>query len=75
MHTLLVGEYDARISQIAERGLESAELETYTNGVRKGHLSRPGRQRDRIRRRSSLTETDGRTPPGTPARAGVKSCL
>ncbi|MGH8793706.1 MAG: VOC family protein [Stackebrandtia sp.] len=34
-HTLFVGDFDARISQIAERGLEPAETETYSNGVRK----------------------------------------
>ena len=34
-HTLFVGDFDARISQIAERGLEPAERETYGNGVRK----------------------------------------
>jgi predicted enzyme related to lactoylglutathione lyase len=35
MHTLFVGDFDARISQIAERGLAPAERETYANGVRK----------------------------------------
>ena len=35
MHTLFVGDFDARISQIAGRGLEPAERETYANGVRK----------------------------------------
>ena len=34
-HTLFVGDFDARISQIAERGLEPTERETYGNGVRK----------------------------------------
>jgi catechol 2,3-dioxygenase-like lactoylglutathione lyase family enzyme len=34
-HTLFVDDFDARISQIAERGLEPAERETYDNGVRK----------------------------------------
>jgi hypothetical protein len=34
-HTLFVGDLDARLSQIAGRGLEPAEVETYTNGVRK----------------------------------------
>jgi hypothetical protein len=34
-HTIFVGDLDARISQIAERGLEPAERETYANGVRK----------------------------------------
>ena len=34
-HTLFVSDLDARTSQIAERGLEPAERETYANGVRK----------------------------------------
>ena len=35
MHTLFISDFDARVSQIAERGLEPAERETYGNGVRK----------------------------------------
>ena len=35
MHTILVDDLDARIAQIAERGLEPAKRETYDNGVRK----------------------------------------
>jgi catechol 2,3-dioxygenase-like lactoylglutathione lyase family enzyme len=35
MHTLFISDFDAGISQIAERGLEPAERETYANGVRK----------------------------------------
>ena len=35
MHTVFVSDFDARISQIAERGLEPVEVETYDNGVRK----------------------------------------
>ncbi|TME89171.1 MAG: VOC family protein [Chloroflexi bacterium] len=41
MHTLFVGDFDARISQIAERGLEPAERETYANGVRKASFRDP----------------------------------
>ncbi len=41
MHTLFADNFDARISQIAERGLEPAEHETYANGVRLAHG--PGR--------------------------------
>ena len=59
MHTLFVGDFDARISQIAERGLEPAERETYAKRRPQGQLPRPGRQRDRIRRRAGLTETEG----------------
>jgi predicted enzyme related to lactoylglutathione lyase len=35
MHTILVDDLDARITQIAKRGLEPAKRETYDNGVRK----------------------------------------
>ena len=35
MHTLFVEDLDARVAQIAERGLEPAQREVYDNGVRK----------------------------------------
>ncbi|HWD42407.1 MAG TPA: VOC family protein [Actinomycetota bacterium] len=35
MHTIIVDDFDARLARIADRGLEPAELETYSNGVRK----------------------------------------
>ena len=35
MHTVFVDDFDARMSQIAERGLEPADRATYSNGVRK----------------------------------------
>ncbi|NYJ07662.1 VOC family protein [Petropleomorpha daqingensis] len=35
MHTLFVDDLDARVAQIATRGLEPAQRETYDNGVRK----------------------------------------
>jgi len=41
MRTLFVGDFDARISQIVERGLEPAECETYANGVRKATFLDP----------------------------------
>ena len=41
MHTLFASDFDARISQIAERGLEPAERETYGNGVRKATFRDP----------------------------------
>jgi catechol 2,3-dioxygenase-like lactoylglutathione lyase family enzyme len=41
MHTLFVGDFDARISHIAERGLEPADRETYANGVRKATFRDP----------------------------------
>jgi catechol 2,3-dioxygenase-like lactoylglutathione lyase family enzyme len=41
MHTLFVDDFDARISQIAGRGLEPAERETYANGVRKAIFRDP----------------------------------
>jgi catechol 2,3-dioxygenase-like lactoylglutathione lyase family enzyme len=41
MHTVFVSDFDARISDIAERGLEPAECETYANGVRKATFRDP----------------------------------
>ena len=35
MHTIIVDDFDARLARIADRGLEPAELQTYSNGVRK----------------------------------------
>jgi len=35
MHTVFIGDFDARLAQIGERGLEPADCETYANGVRK----------------------------------------
>jgi catechol 2,3-dioxygenase-like lactoylglutathione lyase family enzyme len=35
MHTIFVDELDARVDGIAGRGIEPAERETYSNGVRK----------------------------------------
>ena len=35
MHTVFVSDFDTRIPDIAGRGLEPAERETYGNGVRK----------------------------------------
>ena len=35
MHTLFVDDFDERVQQIADRGIEPAEQETYENGVRK----------------------------------------
>jgi len=34
-HTLFVADLDARVAQIAARGLDPAQHETYGNGVRK----------------------------------------
>jgi predicted enzyme related to lactoylglutathione lyase len=34
-HTIFVDDLDARVAEIAARGLEPAEQETYSNGVRK----------------------------------------
>ncbi len=41
IHTLFVGDFDARLAEIAERGLEPAERETYDNGVRKATFRDP----------------------------------
>jgi predicted enzyme related to lactoylglutathione lyase len=35
MHTLIVDDLDAVVAEIAQRGLEPAKRETYSNGVRK----------------------------------------
>lgn len=35
MHTIFVNDLEALVEQIARRGLEPAERETYSNGVRK----------------------------------------
>jgi glyoxalase/bleomycin resistance protein/dioxygenase superfamily protein len=34
-HTLFVDDLDALVAQIADRGLDPVEWETYSNGVRK----------------------------------------
>ncbi|PSK62552.1 hypothetical protein B0E53_05533 [Micromonospora sp. MH33] len=41
MHTVFVDDLDARLAQIAERGLTPAERETYGNGVRKAIFRDP----------------------------------
>ena len=35
MHTILVGDLDALVAQIADRGVEPSKRETYSNGMRK----------------------------------------
>jgi len=35
MHTVIVDDLDALVAEIAQRGLEPAKRETYSNGVRK----------------------------------------
>jgi catechol 2,3-dioxygenase-like lactoylglutathione lyase family enzyme len=35
LHTIFLADFDARMAEIAERGLEPAKRETYSNGVRK----------------------------------------
>ncbi|MFI2649571.1 VOC family protein [Micromonospora fulviviridis] len=41
MHTVFVDDLDARLAQIAGRGLTPAERETYGNGVRKAIFRDP----------------------------------
>ena len=41
MHTLFLSDFDTRIPDIASRGLEPAEQETYANGVRKATFRDP----------------------------------
>ena len=40
-HTVFVGDFDERMSQVLERGLQPAERETYSNGVRKAIFHDP----------------------------------
>ncbi len=35
MHTVFLDDFDERVQQIADRGIEPAQRETYENGVRK----------------------------------------
>jgi catechol 2,3-dioxygenase-like lactoylglutathione lyase family enzyme len=41
MHTVIVDDLDARLAEIAGRGLEPATQETYANGVRKSTYRDP----------------------------------
>jgi catechol 2,3-dioxygenase-like lactoylglutathione lyase family enzyme len=41
MHTLFVGDFDVRLAEIAERGLQPAKRETYADGVRKATFRDP----------------------------------
>ncbi|HKN98638.1 MAG TPA: VOC family protein [Pseudonocardiaceae bacterium] len=41
MHTVFLGDFDARLAEIADRGLAPAESETYDNGVRKAVFRDP----------------------------------
>jgi hypothetical protein len=62
MHTLFVGDFDARISQITERCLEPSERETYDNGVRNLAVSSRLWQRSR-RLRQGNTRCRGLSAP------------
>jgi hypothetical protein len=41
MHTILVDDLDAMVADIAVRGIDPAERETYSNGVRKATYRDP----------------------------------
>ena len=41
VHTLFVDDFDTRLAEMAERGLEAAKRETYPNGVRKATFLDP----------------------------------
>jgi hypothetical protein len=41
MHTIFVDDFDSRVQGIAGRGIEPAERETYSNGVRKATYRDP----------------------------------
>jgi catechol 2,3-dioxygenase-like lactoylglutathione lyase family enzyme len=62
-HTVLVDDFDARLSQIAVRGLEPAERETYANGVRKATFRDPDGNEIGFGG-AGLTEADGSLRPG-----------
>jgi hypothetical protein len=41
MHTVFVDDFDALVTQIANRGLEPTKRETYSNGVRRPSIAIP----------------------------------
>jgi catechol 2,3-dioxygenase-like lactoylglutathione lyase family enzyme len=41
MHTILVDDLDARVAQMADRGIEPSKWETYSNGMRKAIYHHP----------------------------------
>jgi len=41
MHTIFVDDFDARLQEMAGRGIEPTEQETYSNGVRKATYRDP----------------------------------
>jgi catechol 2,3-dioxygenase-like lactoylglutathione lyase family enzyme len=41
MHTIFLGDFDAVVAGIADRGLEPTKRETYSNGVRKATFFDP----------------------------------
>jgi hypothetical protein len=43
MHTIIVDDLEALVREIADRGIEPAEDETYSNGVRKVTYRDPDR--------------------------------
>ncbi len=44
MHTLIVDDLDAVVAEIAQRGLEPASQETYSNGVRPTYVDPDGNE-------------------------------
>jgi hypothetical protein len=53
MHLIFVRDLDAMGAEIGARGIQPAQREIYSNGVRKTDLSRSRRQRGRPRRGSA----------------------
>jgi hypothetical protein len=53
MHTVFVGDFGARVSPIAERGLEVTERRTYADSIRRA--SSRDRDGNEIGRRANLT--------------------
>jgi hypothetical protein len=54
MHTILDGDLDALVAQIADRGVEPSKRETYSNGMRKATYHDPG---------SAAPQSDQNAPP------------
>lgn len=56
-HTIFVDDLDARVADIASRGIGPDAMETYPGKAAQGDLSRRRRQRDRLRRGDRLSGT------------------
>ena len=72
MHTVFVDDFDALVTQMANRGLEPTKRETYSNGVRKAIYRDPDGNEIGVRRRATLI---GVTAPRASSRSPCgRSC-